>query len=92
MDDPVIDVKGLTRRFGARTALASVGLSVPRGAVYGLVGENGAGKTTLIRHVLGLLRAEEGAVRVFGLDPVIEPVAVLTRIGYLSEETISPGG
>ena len=56
MGESVINVSGLTRRFGARTALASVSLSVPRGAVYGLVGENGAGKTTLIKHILGLLR------------------------------------
>jgi ABC-2 type transport system ATP-binding protein len=55
------------------------------------VGANGAGKTTLIKHVLGLLRAEEGAVRVFGLDPVADPVAVLARIGYLSEENDLPG-
>jgi len=81
----------LTRRFGARTALASVSLSLPRGAVYGLVGANGAGKTTLIKHVLGLLRAETGSVRVFGLDPVADPVGVLSRIGYLSEENDLPG-
>jgi ABC-type multidrug transport system ATPase subunit len=89
--EPVIDVTELTRRFGAKTALASVSLAVPRGGVYGLVGENGAGKTTLIRHVLGLLRAESGSVRVFGRDPVAEPVAVLSRIGYLSEENDLPG-
>jgi ABC-2 type transport system ATP-binding protein len=87
----VINVSELTRRFGARTALASVSLSVTRGAVHGLVGANGAGKTTLIRHVLGLLRAEGGSVRVFGLDPVADPVAVLSRIGYLSEEKDLPG-
>ena len=91
MSEPVINVSDLTRRFGAKTALASVSVSVSRGAVYGLVGANGAGKTTLIRHVLGLLRAESGSVRVFGRDPVAEPVAVLSRIGYLSEENDLPG-
>jgi ABC-2 type transport system ATP-binding protein len=91
MGEPVIVVSALTRRFGARTALASVSLSVPRGGVYGLVGANGAGKTTLIKHVLGLLRAESGSVRVFGLDPVAEPVGVLSRIGYLSEDNDIPG-
>ena len=89
--ESVINVSGLTRRFGATKALASVSLSVTRGAVHGLVGANGAGKTTLIRHVLGLLRAESGSVRVFGLDPVADPVAVLSRIGYLSEEKDLPG-
>jgi ABC-type multidrug transport system ATPase subunit len=90
VSDSVIAVSELTRRFGATTALDAVNLSLPRGAVYGLVGANGAGKTTLIKHVLGLLRAERGAVRVFGLDPVADPVGVLSRIGYLSEENDLP--
>ncbi len=91
MSEPVIHVSELTRRFGATTALDSVGLSVTRGVVHGLVGTNGAGKTTLIKHILGLLRAESGSVRVFGLDPVADPVGVLSRIGYLSEERDLPG-
>src|SRR5881394_52639 len=91
VSDFVITVSELTRRFGATTALASVSLSLARGAVYGLVGANGAGKTTLIKHILGLLRAEGGSVRVFGLDPVADPVGVLSRIGYLSEENDLPG-
>ena len=91
MSESVINVSELTRRFGAKTALDSVSVSMPRGAVYGLVGANGAGKTTLIKHILGLLRAESGSVRVFGLDPVADPVAVLSRIGYLSEENDLPG-
>ena len=91
MSEPVIAVSNLSRRFGAKAALSSVNLTVPRGGVYGLVGANGAGKTTLIRHILGLLRAEGGSVRVFGHDPVADPVAVLSRIGYLSEETDLPG-
>src|SRR5437867_4514981 len=89
--EPVIDVTELTRRFDSKTALDSVTLSLPRGAVYGLGGANGAGKTTLIKHILGLLRAESGSARVFGLDPVVDPVAVLSRIGYLSEENDLPG-
>src|SRR2546429_9197229 len=91
VSESVVHVSELTRRFGAATALDSVSVSLPRGAVYGLVGANGAGKTTLIRHILGLLRAESGSVRVFGLDPVADPVAVLSRIGYLSEENDLPG-
>ncbi len=87
----VISVSDLTRRYGARAALSSVDLMIPRGGVYGLVGANGAGKTTLIRHILGLLRAEEGSVQVFGRDPVADPVGVLSRIGYLSEENDLPG-
>src|SRR5437764_3311538 len=91
MADPVIEISNLTRRFGTKTALDSVSLSLPRGAVYGLVGANGAGKTTLIRHILGLLKADRGSVSVFGLDPVADPVAVLSRVGYLSEENDLPG-
>jgi ABC-2 type transport system ATP-binding protein len=91
VSESVITVSELTRRFGAKTALASVSFSISRGAVYGLVGENGAGKTTLIKHILGLLRAQSGSVRVFGLDPVADPVGVLLRIGYLSEERDLPG-
>jgi ABC-2 type transport system ATP-binding protein len=71
--------------------LDAVSLALPRGAVYGLVGANGAGKTTLIKHILGLLKAEAGSVRIFGLDPVADPVSVLSRIGYLSEENDLPG-
>ncbi len=88
--DAVIRIEGLTRRFGAKAALDNLSLMVPRGSVFGLVGANGAGKTTLIRHILGLLRADIGLVRVFGLDPVREPVKVLARIGYLSEDNDLP--
>jgi ABC-2 type transport system ATP-binding protein len=91
LSESAISVSELTRRFGPKTALDSVSVSMPRGAVYGLVGANGAGKTTLIKHILGLLRAQTGSVRVFGLDPVTDPVAVLSRIGYLSEENDLPG-
>jgi ABC-2 type transport system ATP-binding protein len=90
LSESVITVSGLTRHFGSKAALLSVSLSMLRGGVYGLVGANGAGKTTLIKHILGLLRAESGSVRVFGLDPVTDPVAVLSRIGYLSEENDLP--
>jgi len=90
VNESVIHVSEVTRRFGAKTALASVSLSMSRGGVYGLVGANGAGKTTLIKHILGLLRAQSGSVRVFGLEPVADPVGVLSRIGYLSEENDLP--
>src|SRR5438045_4842770 len=89
--EPGIEVPELTRRFDSRTALDSVSLSMPRGAGYGLVAANGAAKTTLIKHILGLLRAQSGSVRVFGVDPVADPVGVLSRIGYLSEENDLPG-
>lgn len=88
-DCPVV-VRNLLRTFGKKVALDRVNLSVPKGAVFGLVGENGAGKTTLIRHLLGLLRPQSGRVSIFGLDPVETPERVLARIGYLSEDRDLP--
>jgi len=81
----IVDVQGLSRQFGATIALDAVDFRATEGRVHGLVGVNGAGKTTLIKHLLGLLRPTRGAVRVFGLDPVRDPVGVLRRVGYLSE-------
>ncbi|HRX77651.1 MAG TPA: ATP-binding cassette domain-containing protein, partial [Pirellulaceae bacterium] len=90
MSDKVIEVRDLSRRFGTTLALDGIRLEVQPGLVYGLVGANGAGKTTLIKHLLGLLRARQGTVKVFGLDPAQHPVEVLQRIGYLSEERDLP--
>lgn len=89
--EALISVTDLSSGFGTRRVLHDVSLHVPRGGVFGLVGENGAGKTTLIRHILGLLRPQTGSVRVFGRDPVREPTVVLGRIGYLSEHRDLPG-
>ena len=89
-EEAVIDVTGLERYFGSQAALNGINLTVPRGQVFGIVGENGAGKTTLIKHILGLYRAQHGEVRVFGMDPIQHPREVLARIGYLSEEPDLP--
>jgi ABC-2 type transport system ATP-binding protein len=86
MEQAVVDVNDLSRSFGDKIALDRVSFRATAGQVYGLVGSNGAGKTTLLKHLLGLLRATTGSVRVFGLDPVRDPVGVLSRVGYLSEE------
>ena len=89
--EAVVAITNLSRRFGAKKVLDDISLYVPPGSVLGLVGENGAGKTTLIKHILGLLRAETGSVRVFGTDPTSDPVTVLGRVGYLSEQPDLPG-
>jgi len=90
MADTIVDVNDLSRSFGGKTALDGVSFRATPGQVHGLVGANGAGKTTLLKHLLGLLRAATGSVRVFGLDPVRDPVGVLGRVGYLSEERELP--
>src|SRR5438045_1600800 len=86
----IVQMRDISRRYGPKLALDKVSLDVRRGKVFGLVGENGAGKTTLIKHILGLLKAETGSVRVFGLDPVQNAPAVLSRIGFLSENRDLP--
>jgi len=90
MGETVVHVNDLSRSFGGKNALDGVSFHATSGQVYGLVGANGAGKTTLIKHLLGLLRAATGSVRVFGLDPVRDPVRVLGRVGYVSEERELP--
>ncbi|MBI3866176.1 MAG: ABC transporter ATP-binding protein [Planctomycetia bacterium] len=87
---PIVEIHRVTRRFGDKTALDDVSLTVPRGGVFGLIGGNGAGKTTLIKHILGMLKDQTGSVSVFGLDPVKNPVGTLGRIGYLSEDRDLP--
>lgn len=86
-----VEVRDLKRHYKNKDALKGVHLEVAPGTVHGLVGENGAGKTTLIKHLLGTLKAQEGHVRVFGMDPVAKQVDVLARIGYLSEDRDLPG-
>ena len=67
----MIEVQDLVKRFGGTTALDSACVTVPDGAVYGLVGPNGAGKSTLIRHITGVYRGDRGQVLVDG-EPVYE--------------------
>ena len=83
-------INHVTRRFGRLLALNDVTFDVPKGCVFGLVGENGAGKTSLIKMMLGLLRPGKGQVRVFDRDPLRDPEGVLSRIGYLSEDRDLP--
>src|SRR6185436_19553712 len=81
----VIELKGVTKRYGSNTALENVSLEVPPGVVFALLGENGAGKTTSIRLMLGLAEPTQGEVRVLGLDSSREGLTIRRRIGYLPE-------
>ena len=81
-----IKTQGLTKFYGDFQALYGVDLEVQRGEIFGFLGPNGAGKTTTIRCLLDLIRPNGGAVRVLGLDPQAEPVAVRARVGYLPGE------
>lgn len=83
--DLSIETTGLTKRFGAQTAVDAVDLAVPRGAVYGFVGPNGSGKTTTIRMLLGLLSATDGQARVLGSPMPRALDTVLPRVGALVE-------
>ncbi|MCC6486357.1 MAG: ABC transporter ATP-binding protein [Candidatus Hydrogenedentes bacterium] len=88
--EPLVRVRNLSCRFGKKVALDNVSLDMAKGRVFGLMGENGAGKTTLIKHILGALTPKVGEVRVFGVDPTRNPPAVLSQIGYLSEDRDLP--
>jgi Cu-processing system ATP-binding protein len=80
----MIEIDTAVKRYGSVTALDGVSLSVPRGALFGLVGTNGAGKTTLFRLLVGHERPDEGTVRVAGRDPAAS-TAVRSAVGYLPE-------
>ena len=83
--ESVLEVRDLCKRYEVFT-LADVSFSVPRGYIMGLIGPNGAGKTTTLKLILGLLRRDGGAIRVFGLDPAREGARVRSRIGFVHDE------
>src|ERR687891_2137370 len=84
-NNPVIEVRNLVRRYGRTDAVDGLSLSVPAGRCYGFFGRNGAGKTTTIKCLLNLLRPTSGEVRVFGLDPARNEVAVKSRLAYVPD-------
>ncbi len=81
----VIDVHGLTKRFGALTAVENVSLKVPRGAIYGFLGPNGSGKTTTIRMVCGLLKPDAGSGQCLGFDVLRDSARIKERVGYMTQ-------
>ena len=82
---PAIEITNLVRRFGHTDAVDGLSLTVQPGRCYGFFGRNGAGKTTTIKCLLNLLRPTSGEVRVFGLDPARNEVAVKSRLAYVPD-------
>ena len=83
---PALALTGLVRRYGQHDAVNGLDLTVRPGRCYGLFGRNGAGKTTTIKCLLNLLRPDAGTVRVFGLDPERDEVAVKSRLAYVPDQ------
>src|SRR5262245_26246679 len=86
MQSPAVVTRSLNKFYGDIHALRGVDLEVHRSEIFGFLGPNGSGKTTTIRCLLDLIRPSSGSVRVLGLDPQAEPVAVRARVGYLPGE------
>jgi ABC-2 type transport system ATP-binding protein len=87
----ILEFDGISRSYQKGTpVLDGVSFSMAEGEVVGLLGRNGAGKTTLIRIAMGMLFPHRGSVRVFGLSPTEDPVAVKKRIGYVAEDEVLP--
>ena len=82
----MIELSGLTKRYGDFTAVDHLVLKIARGEIFGLLGPNGAGKSTTILMILGLTEPDGGSVRVDGIDPVSHPVEVKRHVGYLPED------
>jgi ABC-2 type transport system ATP-binding protein len=82
---PALELRGLTKRFGATTAVDAIDLTVPSGSFYGVVGPNGAGKTTLLSMATGLLSPDAGTAKVHGLDVWRDPLAAKRMIGNLAD-------
>jgi ABC-type multidrug transport system ATPase subunit len=82
----IIETKALVRYFLTTPAVDGLDLEIPKGSIFGLLGENGSGKTTTIKMMMGLLVPNEGEVRVFDTNPLLMPQAMRARIGYVADE------
>lgn len=82
---PAIRLRGLTKRFGPKVAVAGISLDIPRGSFYAVVGPNGAGKTTTLSMATGLLKPDAGVVEIFGRDLWADPVSLKSEIGNLPD-------
>ena len=81
----IIDVEGLTKRYGERTVVDNLSMQVQRGEIYGFLGPNGSGKTTSIRMMCGLLTPDGGSGRTLGHDIVKDAAAIKAQVGYMTQ-------
>lgn len=86
MDAPILDVRGLVKRYGRVRALEGLDLSVGRGEVYGFLGKNGAGKSTTIRVLMGITQPDGGSIALFGQPARGGHVKLREKIGYVAQE------
>jgi ABC-2 type transport system ATP-binding protein len=83
---PIIRTRGLTRRFGAFTAVHELSIEVAAGSIFAFLGANGSGKSTTIRMLIGLMRPSAGEIEVDGVDVIRHPRRVRDRIGYMGQK------
>ena len=84
-EENVIDVKGITKRFGAKTVVNNIAMRVNRGEIYGFLGPNGSGKTTFIRMLCGLLTPDAGSGACLGYDILKESAEIKKHVGYMTQ-------
>ena len=82
----MIEVSGLTKKYGDFTAVSDLSFSVPAGGILGLVGPNGAGKTTTLRCLAGIIPATMGSSRIGGIDVAADPVAAKRQLAFIPDE------
>jgi ABC-2 type transport system ATP-binding protein len=82
----IIELDGLTKKYGSHTVVDNLSLAIGKGEIFGLLGPNGAGKSTTILMMMGLTDPDGGSVKVCGLNPTVRPVDVKRKVGYLPED------
>lgn len=86
MDNPVIQLNGISKKYGDFTAVNNLDLTINKGEIFGLLGPNGAGKSTTILMLMGLTEPSSGSVSVCGINSTSKPIAVKKKVGYLPED------
>jgi len=81
----MIELQGLTKKYGSFVAVNGINLTVPRGELFGFLGPNGAGKTTSLRMIAGILKPTAGSVRIGGIDINTDPVAAKAKLGFIPD-------